>query len=267
MMGRELVLLGVAGFVTVGATISTLEWLANWHQLRDSGLFSWPVIKSRPALAGTLLGKLAGVFLAYPNVLGLLALRLSALLALLPAIASGWFVAWILGVVVATTFLLNVRSPYGMDGSDQMATHVFGALFLGFLPGTTLALDAALWYIALQACLSYATAGLAKALSPHWHRGDTVFSIFNTRTYGHPVAARFLHGRPGLTKALSWGVVAAEVAFPLALILSYPYGLVLLGWGLVFHAANALVMGANSFFWSFVATYPAILYCAWMLRI
>jgi hypothetical protein len=61
-------------------------------------------------------------------------------------------------------------------------------------------------------------------------------------------------------------VVAAEVAFPLALPLGYPYGLVLLGWGVVFHAANALVMGINSFFWSFVATYPAILYCAWLLR-
>ncbi|HEX6903345.1 MAG TPA: hypothetical protein VF789_26750 [Thermoanaerobaculia bacterium] len=265
-MSRELVLLGVAGLVTVGATISTLEWLANWRQLKAGGLFSWQVAESRPALAGTLLGKLAGAFLAYPNILGLLALRLIALLALLPAIASGRFVAWILGVVVATTVLLNVRSPYGMDGSDQMATQVFGALFLGFLPGTDFALDAALCYIALQACLSYATAGLVKVISPYWHRGDALFGIFNTRTFGHPAVARFLHGRPGLTRMLSWGVVAAELAFPLSLILGYPYGLVFLGWGVFFHAANALVMGINSFFWSFVATYPAILYCAWLLR-
>jgi hypothetical protein len=266
MMDRELVLLGVAGLVTVGATISTLEWLVNWRQLRAGGLFSWEVVERRPALAGTLWGRFAGVFLAYPNVLGLLALRLVALLALLPAIASGRFVTWVLGVVVATTVLLNVRSPYGMDGSDQMATQVFGALFLGFLPGTTLALDAALWYIALQGCLTYATAGLVKVSSPLWHSGEALFGIFNTRAYGHPAVARFLHGRPGLTRVLGWTVVAAEVAFPLALPLGYPYGLVLLGWGVVFHAANALVMGINSFFWSFVATYPAILYCAWLLR-
>jgi hypothetical protein len=261
MINRELVLFGIAGFVTIGATISTLEWLTNWRQLRDSGLFSWQVIETRPALADTIVGKLAGWFLAYPNVLGLLTVRLGALLALLPAIACGQFVALVLGVVIATTFLLNVRSPYGMDGSDQMATHVLGALFLGFLPGTALALNAALWYIALQACLSYLTAGLAKAFSAHWHRGDTVFAIFNTRTYGHPAIARFLHGRPGLTKALSWSVIAAEVTFPLALLLSYPYGVLVLGWGVVFHAANAFVMGLNSF----VATDPAILYCAWVL--
>lgn len=266
MIDRELVLLGIAGFVTTGATISTLEWLANWRQLRDTGLFSWQVIESRPALAGRLLGGLGGVFLAYPNVLGLLAVRLVALLALLPSIAWGRCEALVLGVVLATTLLLNLRSPYGMDGSDQMATHVFGALFLGLLPGTAIALDAALWYIALQACLSYATAGLAKAFSSHWHRGDTVFAIFNTRTYGHAAVARFLHGRTRLTKALSWGAVAAEVAFPLALLLGYPYGLVVLAWGVMFHAANALVMGLNSFFWSFVATYPAVLYCARLLR-
>lgn len=126
-------------------------------------------------------------------------------------------------MVVATTSLLNLRSSYGIDGSDQMTTQVFGALFLGFLPGTTRAQDAALWYIALQACLSYGTAGFVKVISPYWYRGDALFGIFNTRTYGHPAVARFLHGRP-------------------------------------------LVMGINSFFWSFLATYPAILYCAWLLR-
>lgn len=266
MMARELALLGVAGLMTVGATISTLEWLVNWRQLKDRGLFSWTAMESRPALAGTLLGKCVGLFLAYPNVLGLLALRLGALLALLPAIATGRFVAWVLGVVFATTCLLNVRMPYSMDGGDQMATQVFGALFLGFLPGTTRALDAALGYIALQGCLSYATAGFVKVFSPYWHRGDALFGVFNTRTYGHAAIARFLHGRPGFTKVFSWGVVAAELTFPLALILGYPYGLVFLGWGVVFHALNSLVMGINYFFWSFLATYPAILYCSWLLR-
>src|SRR5947199_684885 len=145
-----------------------------------------------------------------------------------------------------------------MDGSDSMAPQLFGALLLGFLPGTSLALHAALWYNALQGCLTYATAGLVKVRSPLWHSGEALFGIFNTRAYGHPAVARFLYGRPRLTKVLSWGAVAAEVTFPLALVLGYPYGLVFLGWGVAFHGANALVMGINSFFWSFVSTYPAI---------
>ena len=36
----------------------------------------------------------------------------------------------------------------GMDGSEQMLTEVFGALFLGFLGGSSLAIRACLWFVA-----------------------------------------------------------------------------------------------------------------------
>ncbi len=264
MFERNTIILVVAGLVTVGAVISTLEWMANWRKFSDKGLFSWRVLKERPVLVRSSLGTLGDLFLRYPNFLFILSLRLCALLALLPALVSGRYVLLILGIVFATTLLLNLRGSYGMDGSDQMATHTFGALFIGYLSGAPLALDIALWYVALQSCLSYATSGLVKAFSPHWHRGDAVFGIFNTRTYGHQGVAEFLYNRQGMTRFLTWGVVAGEVVFPLALVVGYPYCLVFLVLGVVFHGVNAFVMGLNSFFWSFVATYPAILYCSEM---
>jgi hypothetical protein len=158
--------------------------------------------------------------------------------------------------------LLHLRSPYGMDGSDQMSTQVFGALFLGYLGGSTLALQASLWFIAGQACLSYFTSGFAKVLSPYWRAGDVVFAIFNTRTYGYEPVARFLYQKTTLTKLLTWGAVFMECIFPLALFLGFPGCLVLIAWGVWFHIMNAVVMGLNSFFWSFVATYPAVIYVA-----
>jgi hypothetical protein len=36
--------------------------------------------------------------------------------------------------------------------------------------------------------------------------------------------------------------------------------------GILFHVANAVIMGLNTFVWAFVATYPAILFCAVSLR-
>lgn len=39
-----------------------------------------------------------------------------------------------------------------------------------------------------------------------------------------------------------------------------PFRTSFFAWGLLFHLANALVMGLNSFIWAFVATYPAILF-------
>jgi hypothetical protein len=36
--------------------------------------------------------------------------------------------------------------------------------------------------------------------------------------------------------------------------------------GILFHVANAVIMGLNTFVWAFVETYPAILFCAVSLR-
>lgn len=261
----RLALACTAALVSFGAAVSTLEWLRNRRQLRDDGLFSWRVVGTRPALLGAA-GAAAGALLSYRGFVGVLGVRLAALVVLPAAVWTGRGATVVLVAALGTTLLLNVRSPFGMDGSDQMTTQVLGALFLGSLPGTRLALEAALVFIALQSCLSYFTSGAAKALSPAWRRGDAVFRIFNTRTYGSPGAARFLAAHPAATRAAGHGAVAMECAFPLVLVVPYPFTLVFLAWGVAFHLVNALVMGLNSFLWSFVATYPAILYTAALLH-
>lgn len=260
-------LAGVAALVSIGAAISTLEWLRNRRHLQDDGLFSWRVIGTRPAVLRPGPARaLAGALLSYPRFVGVLGVRLVAVAVLPAALWTGHAATPVLAVALATTLLLNFRSPYGMDGSDQMATQVLGALFLGSAAGTPAAMAAALVFIALQACLSYFTSGVAKVLSPAWRQGDAVFRIFNTRTYGYLPAARFLAAHPAATRVAGWGAVAMECAFPLVLVVGWPYALVFLLWGATFHLMNALVMGLNSFLWSFVATYPAIVYTAFLLR-
>jgi hypothetical protein len=253
----------IALIACTGAAISTLEWIAGRRQLKDDGLFSWQVIGTRNIAVGT------GAFtvclnwlLSFRPFLAVLVLRFSALL-LLPA--ALWFhrgPVVVLSIIMFSSLLMHLRSPWGMDGSDQMLTQVFGALFLSGMAGSLLAAKAALWFIAGQACLSYATAGVAKAVSTYWHDGKAVFAIFNTRTYGYEPIARFLLRRPRITKALTWGAVIMECAFTLALIAGFPGCLIFIAWGVVFHLMNATVMGLNSFFWSFVSTYPAVIYCS-----
>jgi hypothetical protein len=243
----------VSTLASLGAVISTLEWWVNRGHLRSGALLGWA---GRPS--GTSKFEL---FLSYPNFLVVLVVRFLALLVLPAAL---WFhrgqVA-ALGTVFASQLLLNRRNPHAMDGSDQMATQVFGALLLGALPGTELAREACLWYIAAQACLSYFTSGVAKILSPYWRQGDAVFLVFNSQVLGHEATARFLARRPALVKALSWGAITMESLFPLVLVLGYPVCLLFFAWGIGFHLTNALILGFNSFFWSFVATYPAIFFC------
>lgn len=257
----------IATIASLGASISTLEWLYNRRQLMDDGLFSWPVIASRPLTVepGLLVSGLNWL-LSFRPFLCILALRFVALLSLPVVLGLDVSPVLILAIIVATSLLLNLRSPYGMDGSDQMSTQIFGALFLGYLAGSPLGLKVSLWFVAGQTCLSYLTSGVAKALSPHWRGGAAVFAVFNTRSYGYEPVAHFLYRRPRATKFLTWSAVAMECIFPLVLFVGYPGCLVFIAWGVAFHLMNAVVMGLNSFFWSFVATYPAILYVAFQLK-
>ncbi len=254
-------------FASLGASISTLEWIHGRRQLKDDGLFSWEVIGSRsltvgPRLLSTSLYRL----LSFRPFVGILILRLFALLLLPFALWFGHGSAVVLALVVCSSLAMHLRSPWGMDGSDQMFTQIFGALFLGQLGGSPLSYKASLWYIAGQSCLSYLTAGIAKAESHHWHGTNAVFAVFNTRTYGYEPVARFLLHRPDITRILTWGAVIMECSFSLALVAGFPGCLIFLAWGVAFHLMNAVVMGLNSFFWSFVATYPAIIYCAVMIE-
>jgi hypothetical protein len=253
----------IALIACTGAAVATLEWIACRPQLKDDGLFSWKVIGTRDSAVGEgFWCRLLNWLLSFRPFVGLLAVRLAALIALPVALRLGRGVLPALSVIILTSLLMHFRSPWGMDGSDQMLTQIFGALFLSAAAGTELATEAALWFIALQACLSYATAGIAKAVSPYWHGGNAVFAIFNTRTYGYEPIARFLISQPELTKAMTWGAVCMESAFPLALVAGYPGCLLFIGWGFTFHLMNAGVMGLNSFLWAFTATYPAVIYAA-----
>jgi hypothetical protein len=65
---------------------------------------------------------------------------------------------------------------------------------------------------------------------------------------------------PPLAYALCWGTILFESAFVMAPILPQQALLVLLAVAATFHVAVAIIMGLNGFVWSFVATYPAILY-------
>jgi uncharacterized membrane protein (DUF485 family) len=63
-----------------------------------------------------------------------------------------------------------------------------------------------------------------------------------------------------LARAATLAVLAWECAFPLVLVLPAPFAYVMLALGVLFHVTNAVVMGLNTFVWSFVATYPAVIW-------
>jgi hypothetical protein len=99
-----------------------------------------------------------------------------------------------------------------------------------------------------------------------WRSGEAVRRILGTRSYGSSRTAAFVSGRAGACAVLSWFLMLFECTFPLALAFGETGFAVFAVLGILFHISNATFMGLNTFFWAFVATYPAILFCAISVR-
>lgn len=144
-------------------------------------------------------------------------------------------------------------------GSDSMTLLTLLALAVaGCIPNTT-AQRAAVYYIAVQTCLSYFLAGVVKMREPSWRTGHALMSFLSLNRYGAPELALRLVQRPGFASLASFVLIAFECTFPFALLQS-SWALLYMAFGLFFHALNSWALGLNRFLWAWAATYPALWY-------
>lgn len=242
--------------VMVAVAIGALELLASPAVVRDTGFYSWRVLRTaHPWALGPRGGALADSMFG-PG--GMSVVWVSQVAAALLAIADvGPALLWIL-VALAGNLLLHVRNTYGLDGSDQMQAIVLAALLLYHVAPDDTGRRIALGFVAAQSLLSYFAAGIAKSVSPVWRNGTAIAGVLDTLSYGTSRGTRIINRWPALSTALCWSTLAFECAMPLLVFVSPQACLVFLGVGLAFHAGIALAMGLNLFFWSFAATYPCV---------
>ena len=255
-------LTGVARLSSVGILLSTGEYLALRHEFLPFGLFDWRILSSNRRRKVT--SRYVPQLLIGSGALPALLLRFAASLALFvlgfQRSAVGLLVLSVIGI---TTLFVNYRLRLGLDGSDQMLTLLSITLWIASLGRTNTAISSlCLWFIAAQSCLAYLTSGMAKLAGRTWRSGKAVAEILSTSSYGHPFCARYLHPNSAFSKALCYSTVAFEVLFPVVLVIGRPWVFLVLAGGLALHLSIALAMGLNCFPWAFVATYPALLYCA-----
>ena len=166
-------------------------------------------------------------------------------------------------ILLVCTLAYNIRCPYGLSGDHQMTTIVLLGLFLASLqPENPFAQRVCLWFIGLQGVLSYVVAGWSKLSSPAWRSGQAISGVMRTNTYGNPAFAQAVQKWPLLALLAAWGTMLFESAFPLVFSGWMPVRSAFLSAGILFHCQVAFLMGLNLFFWAFLSTYPAILFCA-----
>lgn len=230
--------------------IAALDKVSDWALLR-------PEIPPRPRWVRPLLDALftPGRYRA------LLLLRLTLALGLMAGVL-GLLGAGLL-MVLAWLLLMRWRGAFN-GGSDFMTLVGLTGLLLAHLVGAVAGMDwgwrAGLWYVALQSLTSYFMSGWVKLLHPSWRRGQALAQFLDTGVHG-PLPLNHTFRRPALAAALSWAFTVWEGVFPLAL-LDARLALALCAVGAVFHFLVFRYLGLNRFFWAWLATYPAIVWCA-----
>jgi len=246
--------------LSAGVLVASVEDLALMRVFARGGVLDWGILELQNRLtAGGWTGRWAA------RVFGR---RGMAVTAAVRGLAAGVMVAGLPGKAVAALMLgaiylcllsLTLRSPYGLDGAHQMYRICVGALFLcQVVTPDSVAARACLYFIGVQAVLSYLVSGGSKLVSPSWRSGSAMIGIFSASLYGNRSFFNVLHAAPWLARLLSWTVIMFECSMVVAPFVGARGCLILLASGVLFHVANAILMGLNGFVFAFVGTYPCV---------
>jgi hypothetical protein len=254
----------VEAVVGISAALSTSELLSSRGILASSGVMCWEVNRLR---FRWFLHEFWELFFAYKMFVGVLYLRLVCSLIVIFCPHRGVWIAASLVIVAISTIMLAARCPYGLDGSDQMTflTCISCAVAETRWRDGQVAFTC-LWFLTGSVAFCYLISGVAKLTAPGWRSGSSLSGILSTRMYGHPHVYILLKQHPRLAQLLSWTVMGFECLFIVGLFAHPLIATIFIATGLIFHFANAALMGLNTFLFSFLAFYPAVLYCAWSCR-
>ena len=240
-------------------TIQTLEFLRMGAATSDTGLWSWSL--QRADIAHASLRRLLDVLFA-PDMHRLnLCLRLVAAVWLA---VYGSSLVLVLGLFVSNVLvLIRWRGAFN-GGSDFLTLVVLTGLLIaqavGVFGDVVLGWQAGLWYITIQAITSYFMSGWVKIMRREWRSGAAMTIFLNAAIYG-PLGPRHVLRNRGLALLGSWAFIVWECCAPLALI-SLELATLFCAVAAVFHFLVFWFFGLNRFFWAWLASFPAILWCA-----
>ncbi|WP_241059495.1 alpha/beta fold hydrolase [Streptomyces marispadix] len=238
---------------------SSLEYITHQRQIRRGGLNDWTIARKMHASSTRPTRRFLDAVGNQRTTQALHIARIAASAALLAPGNSRWRGAAnvFLGVSNAA---LYPRHRYGTDGSDQVSSFVQTAAGLARLSTQPAVQDALLWYVALQANLSYLVSGWVKLLGQPWRDGSALNGIMRTRTYGHEGLWKLTNRYPVPSRYLAHGVLALECLFPVAYAKGGALARPFMASAAAFHLANGYFMGLGRFVTAFEAMHPMVAY-------
>jgi hypothetical protein len=239
--------------------IQTLEYLRMGKYTSDGGFWSWKL--QRADIPNAPIRAVLDV-LFKPNVHQFhLVLRLLAAVVLAVQGASLPLIVFLF--VGNLLILVRWRGAFN-GGSDFFTLVVLTGLLISQAVGAfghaELGWQAGFWYIAIQAVTSYFMSGAVKLLRPEWRNGAALTIFLNGAIYG-PLSATHPLRNQWLAMLSSWGFIVWEILFPLSL-LDPQLAAVFCAVAALFHFLVFWFFGLNRFFWAWLCSFPAIIWCS-----
>ena len=243
--------------------LQTLEIFALRSEFSKNGGFAWKIFRGdffifpkfiRSFFDFVYQPQIFDVVLAARLVVCALTL-LPSTLGLLPALAMAQ-------LLLSLVILWRCRGAFN-GGSDFMSLILQMSLGVSmlFYHNPTVA-KGALWYIAVQVCLSYVMAGVVKIKRADWMSGRALEGFLKTSIYLQPSWVTSFWTQSYHFKSATWGFLLFEVLFPVSLWMGPKWCVLFLLVGALFHLANFFIFGLNRFFWIWIAAYPAVYFCS-----
>lgn len=240
----------------VGVVVSAAELLrSRVHD--DDGILSWDVARTRHRWMGGRLEPVLRRAFGATGVRALLLGRIVAAAVLVSPVRSPGVRMACDAYLAASGYALTLRSPYGGDGAESVTT--LTTTTVAIARGCAAAERPAIAFLAAQAMLSYAVAGVSKLASPMWMDGTAIRDVLRTRIFGDERLFALVRRSPMLCLVAGRAVALAELLAPLILLLDPSRRRVALAGMAAAHLGVAVVMGLNRFPWAFVGTYPAVM--------
>ncbi len=247
---------------SIAVIVNAIEIIVERHQYGPRGIYNLEVLRTNKKwMMSKWIEPIYNFLFKYPNYIFLVSIQLVVAILVISHFFTNQSTLFII-IILVVHLLSHLRNQYGLDGSDQLQIIIFACL-LGFYATTDpLIQKYSIFFLCFQSLLSYLMAGIAKLFSSSWRKGNAIAGIINTESFGNKVLAQFLINNPLLSKLVCWWIIMFECIFPILIFTGIQNTILFILSGTMFHLSIAIIMRLNSFFWSFIAPYPAMLFFA-----
>jgi hypothetical protein len=245
--------------------VSSLEFAWNYRLTAPGSILDWEILRTRTVFSMRVpcmcIAKVHPAF----TWLALCGIRTLLGLAALPLPGTTHQSMGIALILIGiSTLAIMYRLMYGLDGADQLLAILSLTCGAALVVDSLHAIEAFCWFTTLLVTIAYVTAGVTKAISPTWRKGEALALIMRTETYGSAKLIDLADHHVG--RLLCRVVIVLELAFPLIFVGHPVTTVAILGILGAFHCGTAVVMGLNCFLPAYVCTYGCVAWCSFRLH-